>query len=90
MVECWYDDEAEEIVIKVGKSHLAWMVQHVALMQDHEGNPWSIVASETQLAKDVTTELTAEEEDGTTLIHKILDEALYNAAENGSEGFVGV
>ena len=36
-------------------------------------------------AKDVLNELLSEEEDGTTLVHRMLDEAANNAIENGSE-----
>ena len=36
-------------------------------------------------AKDVLNELLSEEEDGTTLVHRMFDEAADNAIENGSE-----
>lgn len=37
------------------------------------------------LIKEIVSELNAEEEDGTTLIHKALDQAVRNASDNGSE-----
>ena len=36
-------------------------------------------------ANDILQELLAEEDDGTTLVHKMLDKAADNAIENGSE-----
>ena len=36
-------------------------------------------------SNDIINELLSEEEDGTTLVHRMLDEAANNAIENGSE-----
>lgn len=36
-------------------------------------------------AKDVVIELNREEEDGTTLVHRMFDQAFLRVAENGSE-----
>lgn len=36
-------------------------------------------------SNNIINELLSEEEDGTTLVHRMLDEAVNNAIENGSE-----
>jgi hypothetical protein len=38
-------------------------------------------------AKEIVHELSREEEDGTTEVHKLLDKAAFDAWENGGEGF---
>lgn len=46
------------------------------------------VCDEDAVVHDIATELKRElGEDGTTLVHTILDSAFQNAFENGSEGF---
>jgi len=87
MVECFYEEDSGEIVIRVGKTHLAWMVQHIPSMKDDRDLPYVRVADEVSLAKDVVKELTEEQEDGTTPIHLILDAALEAALDNGSDGY---
>lgn len=37
-------------------------------------------------AKELYTELCREDEDGTTLVHEMLDRAVINAVENGADG----
>jgi hypothetical protein len=39
-----------------------------------------------KFAPELINSLLREEEDGTTLLHKALDDAAYNAFENGDEG----
>ncbi len=39
-----------------------------------------------ELLRDILYELNNEEENGDTLIHKMLDKAFFRAIENGSEG----
>jgi len=41
----------------------------------------------TTLAEDMVSELNNESEDGSTPVHKLLDEAVTAAADNGSEAF---
>ena len=43
------------------------------------------IVSNDEFVKEVINELEAEEEDGTTLVHKMLDTAANQAIENGSE-----
>lgn len=47
------------------------------------------VSDKLLFASEVKTELLKEEEDGTNLIHIMLDSAIYNALENGSDGLHG-
>lgn len=43
------------------------------------------ISNKIGFAKDIVNELLNEEEDGTTLVHRMFDEAANNAIENGSE-----
>lgn len=45
-----------------------------------------IVSNADRFAKDVLLELEREEEDGSTPVHLLLDKAIYQASEQGSEG----
>lgn len=45
------------------------------------------VADRAEFAKSVLKELKSEQEDGTTLVHEMLDKAIRSALENGEEGF---
>lgn len=44
------------------------------------------VIDSSMFAADVLRELEAEDEDGTTLVHQMLDRAMIRAVEQGSEG----
>lgn len=50
---------------------------------------WQITDINT-FAKDLVTELTSEDEEGTTLVHQMLDTAANNAFENGSAGMIDI
>lgn len=45
-----------------------------------------VVSDADRFAKDVLLELEREEEDGSTPVHLLLDKAIYQASEQGSEG----
>jgi len=46
---------------------------------------YTIIDSE-EFGEEIIRALTAEEEDGTTLIHQLLDNAIVNAIEDGALG----
>lgn len=83
--------EGEQLVIRIGVGTLAWAAQHCPLLYDnakHKGSgPYVGIDNEHELAIDVCRELNAEEEDGTTPVHRLLDRAIFDAFENGSTGF---
>ncbi len=69
----------EQLVISIGISTLAYAIQNGT--DDWVGK----ITSEAGFAQDVIDELLNEEEDGTTLVHKMFDEAAREAADQGSE-----
>ena len=85
------DIKNEEIVIRVGIGTLAWAFEHM-----EENNPWSDsardfvqtwkVSDPVEFAKDVVGELTREEEDGSHPLHRLLDKACTDAADQGCLG----
>ena len=80
-----------QLVIAIGVETLAF-----AFENSPYANPWDDkacdyvrrlkVADVGAFAVDVAYELKDEEEDGTTLVHALLDRACQAAAENGSQG----
>lgn len=78
--------EGEEIVIRIpvaalpGAAQVAWDEQYG--FEQHSLRVCDVAA----FAKEFVRELNSEAEDGTTLIHIVLDKAAVNAAENGAEG----
>lgn len=77
--------ENDEIVIRLSIDTLAiaWEMSPENEYDDVNPNP---VTDERLFAAEVVTELEREEEDGTTLVHRALDRAMFNAVENGAEG----
>lgn len=69
------------LVISVGANILV-----NALGSDYIQPPYKIV-DPAQAVKEIVRELKREEEDGTTVVHKMLDQAALDAWENGGEGF---
>jgi hypothetical protein len=67
------------LVISIGVNTLA----HATAYAD---DPVKIVDPDLA-AEEIVRELTREEEDGTTPVHKLLDKAVFDAWENGGEGF---
>ncbi|AUQ93834.1 hypothetical protein PhaeoP66_04642 (plasmid) [Phaeobacter inhibens] len=76
--------EDNAIVIRIPKDQLsgaAYQGLDDLGIEDESEVDWD------QLAIDMVAELNSEEEDGTTLVHRALDQALINAGENGSSAF---
>jgi hypothetical protein len=71
-----------ELVISIGLETLALAVQAGPKW------PWEQfrVKDVEQFGQDLLRELENEEEDGTTLVHRMLDSAGFRAMEQGSEG----
>lgn len=55
-------------------------------LRNAEGDPLFEVSDAAEFAKSVTRRLNDEEEDGTTLIHTMLDKAMAEAVEQGDDG----
>lgn len=71
------------LVIAIGVETLGFAAQH---SDDFE--KWGVTVVDHDIAvKEIARELRREEEDGTTLVHLLLDKAALNAWENGGEGF---
>lgn len=66
-----------ELIISIGIDTLCFATQSEIL--DFK------IINNIGFAKDILNELESEEEDGTTLVHRMLDSAANNAIENGSE-----
>lgn len=76
--------EGDEIVIRVPIDALPTACQ--VAWDDRYGDHDLRVVDARAFAEEFVRELNAEEEDGTTLVHLMLDQAAVNAAENGAEG----
>lgn len=76
--------ESDEIVIRVPIAALPVAAPYA--WDRHYGQHDISIVNVNQFAKEVLLELLREEENGDTLIHKMLDRACVNAAENGAEG----
>lgn len=74
----------DELQIRIGAELLAYAVGNCQYLQS-EG---AVVASHQELARDICSELSREEEDGTTPLHRVFDAAAVAAYENGSLAFV--
>jgi hypothetical protein len=81
----------DRLVISIGIDTLAFAARH----SDY-ANPWNderndfvsafTITDERVFAHEVARALKDEEEDGSTLVHAMLDRAIENAVENGCDG----
>ena len=74
------------IRIQVGSNVLAFATENHPELQDEEAEPRCRVTDPAEWMKSVKLALDSEEEDGTTLVHKMLDAAIMRALEQGYEG----
>ncbi len=72
--------EGKSIVVKFGISNLKRIVEG-----GPNGDLFKVTDSK-EFAKEVVRALNDEEEDGTTILHRVLDDATLTAFENGAEG----
>ncbi len=84
--------EGDHLVIRVGVGTLATAVKYDPQMQVYDEGLDDFfspeVLDETVWANEVSHALSQEEEDGTTLVHRMLDKAAAQALENGGEGAI--
>lgn len=75
-----------QLIISIGLDTLAWAAEnHPDLYDDENDRGLYKINDHIVFAKDVITELKDEEEDGTTLVHRMIDEATMRAISNGSQ-----
>lgn len=74
------------LTIKIGAKRLATALEaNPHLYNPETGRAAYRVKNKQKFSEEVCSALLDEEEDGTTLVHKMLDEAMNNAIEQGSE-----
>ncbi len=79
--------EGDDIVIRIPIKSIADAAK-VAFDEEYGFEEHSITVTDNRLAAEaIVRQLNDEEEDGTTLVHQILDKAVTNAFEDGDEGF---
>lgn len=84
--------EDDELVIRIGIGTLAFAAERCPLLTEYPGPgekdpPYCKIADAKTLADDIARELLAEEEDGSTPLDYLLDNAILKAYEDGAEGF---
>lgn len=82
--------EGQQLVIRIGIDTLAYSAEHCPRLYDydkHDGPPYCKVVNKEELAMDVIHELEREQEDGTTPLHLLLDQAIIDAMDGGSAAF---
>jgi hypothetical protein len=80
--------EDDELVIRIGVDTLAWAGERCPDLEDERYEPMFRIVNATEFANDVLHELKKEEEDGTTLVHLMLDKAIVSAIEQGSAAVI--
>lgn len=84
------DLEDGQLVVRIGIETLKHAAENSPVFYGHEGKsypPYVKVVDSKQLAKDVRRELTREKEDGETPLHRLFDEAIRHAFDDGSIAF---
>ncbi len=82
--------EGDELVIRIGTATLSHAAEHCPQLVPQPGKsdpPYCKVDDPEMLVRDVCRELQREEEDGTTPLHDLLDEAIAAAFDDGSLAF---
>jgi len=74
------------LTIQIGVDTLADSAKRHPDWYDEAGEPRLNVTNASQFADEVTGALNREEEDGTTPLHTLLDEAMTYVVEQGGEG----
>ena len=72
------------LVVRIGASTLATAFD--AHPEADRAVSWPVVVDQSHFAREVVQELKREKEDGTTLVHEMLDKAMLSAMEQGAEG----
>lgn len=88
MTETKGNAEAEivdgNIVITLAISHLQTAIDGGTMLGTIEGS-WKLT-DPAAFAKDLIRSLNSEDEEGTTMVHRMYDEAINDAIEQGAEG----
>jgi hypothetical protein len=71
--------EGDDLVIRIGQGLLLHAIQNGPAWGDYK------ITKPEQFIQEIIQELEAEDEEGTTLVHRALDAAAINAIEGGSE-----
>lgn len=84
--------EGDQLVIRIGLDTLAHAAEHCTLFYHEEKHmgamgPYCNVADKDELAKDVIRAMTREDEDGSTPLSDMFDQAIEDAADDGSCAF---
>lgn len=82
----------DQLIFRIGIETLAFSAEHCPRLWDYEkhqtsGPPWVKVVDARELANDVCAAINDEEEDGSTPLTKLLDDAIVAAFDDGSIGF---
>lgn len=82
--------DRDVLSITMGVQSLAFAVEHNPDLEIYDGESGEFktpkVVDADAFAKEVLIILHREEEDGTTMVHEMLDKAVEMAIENGAEG----
>ena len=76
----------DNVVITISKEALKCAAEYHPEMEDDYGNRILKITDMNVFAEEICRQLQDEEEDGTTLIHKMFDEAISVAVDDGCEG----
>ena len=83
--------DKDKIIISIGFDALKFLAENsdVCEKYDEEFCPdgiWTEINNKKEFAKEVLKSLKHEQEDGTTVVHKLFEDAINMALENGAEG----
>lgn len=78
--------EDGSLVIRISAEYLAHAAKTHHDYEAEDGDTLVTITDLNSFAKEVAAGLESESDDGTTLIHVMLDDAISNAIENGADG----
>jgi hypothetical protein len=79
--------ENEQLIISIGIETLGFAVTHSDLFGLDE-RTMPTITDAAEFAKAILHELAEEDDEGTTMVHEMLDKAAEDATEPGAEGIV--
>jgi RNA 3'-terminal phosphate cyclase len=79
-----------KLVISIGIDLLLFAIGHQEQFANTLDSCGCQITNAEQLAKAIVEELEREQEDGTTVVHEMLDNAAMSALENGADCFIDV
>lgn len=76
-----------KLIISIGVNVIAFAAEHCERYYDGEKDKYTLkVTNKEKFAREIRRALQAEEEDGTTPLHVLFDDATEAAVEDGCEG----